>query len=152
MDSTHRHNLGFYAGELAAVLVIGFTLAAILHGDPVQIMSRFALWLLVLNVVESLVGVIWRKVRRQSPAPNLPEVQEALLAELHRRQTRYDSGEITSPDAQLNVAGELLGLRVAVGVAHGYEAATPQAPQEAMRLYGEWLARQERAGKSVSAR
>lgn len=81
--------------------------------------------------------------RPHAPSPALSVVQDRLLAELHRRTLRYESGAITDPAVQENVRGELVGLRVAVGVAHGYEAATPQCPQEADRLYAAWRALQD---------
>jgi hypothetical protein len=64
-----------------------------------------------------------------------------LVRELHRRQSRFDS----KPDAwtdsvRLQVEGELIGLRVALGVALGYEAASGDVVPAAVRFYREWLA------------
>ncbi|MFF9787150.1 hypothetical protein [Streptomyces nigrescens] len=71
----------------------------------------------------------------------LGDIQNRLLAEYHRRGTRYESGDITNPDILNNVAGELVGLRTAIGVAHGYQADTPEAHDAARRLYTAWLRR-----------
>jgi hypothetical protein len=63
-----------------------------------------------------------------------------LVRELHRRQTRFES----TPDAwtestRTQVEGELIGLRVSLGVALGYEAASGDVVPAAVRFYREWL-------------
>jgi hypothetical protein len=65
----------------------------------------------------------------------------ALVRELHRRQRRHDqvASEWTrSQHAQLD--GELIGLRVALGVALGYEAASGDVVPAAVDFYRAWVA------------
>lgn len=158
LPSPHGRTIAFYTGKTAANFVLGSALGAALHlTSDNRILPlwadtlAFGICSVLLFGLFDLLGALWRRHtgRRQVPT-TLPTVQDRLLAELHRRTQRYESGEITDPAVQMNVAGELVGLRVAVGVAHGYEAATPQCPQEAVRLYGAWLARKDRGGKAVT--
>lgn len=68
------------------------------------------------------------------------DVALRLVRELHRRQTRFD----IAPDGwtettRTQVEGELIGLRVALGVALGYEAASGDVVAAAVHFYREWL-------------
>lgn len=64
-----------------------------------------------------------------------------LVRELHRRQTRFDNQpqhwtELT----RMQVGGELIGLRVALGMSLGYEAASGDVVPAAVDFYRRWLA------------
>lgn len=74
-----------------------------------------------------------------TPVQGAEGVPLLLVRELHRRQTRYDSGPAMSEYARTQVEGELIGLRVALGVSLGYEAATPEVVPAARRFYAQWL-------------
>lgn len=77
-----------------------------------------------------------------TPLPqSVPHVVLALVRELHRRQQRYDSDETrmwTEP-TRTQVNGELIGLRVALGVALGYKAASGEVVPAARDYYRRWL-------------
>jgi hypothetical protein len=64
-----------------------------------------------------------------------------LARELHRRQAHYDSRPPDWPDlTRVQVDGELLGLRVALGMSLGYEAASGNVVPAAVDFYRRWLA------------
>ncbi|MEU0818963.1 hypothetical protein [Streptomyces mirabilis] len=64
-----------------------------------------------------------------------------LVRELHRRQTWYESDPDHWTDyVRTQVGGELIGLRVALGVALGYEAASGDVVPAAVLFYHQWLA------------
>lgn len=75
-----------------------------------------------------------------TPVQGVDGISLLLVRELHRRQTRYDSGPAMSEHARTQVEGELIGLRVSLGVSLGYEAATPEVVAAAQRFYTQWLA------------
>ncbi|MFF3547090.1 hypothetical protein ACFYXD_35295 [Streptomyces platensis] len=149
-DSRHRaHAISAYAYKFAASLILGTVVGLILNllvQNP-----RHSMWVdallfggivLAVDVFGTTVVMAWRRLRGRGQLPtNVHVIQNDLLAELHRRGTRYDSGAITNPDTLQNVAGELVGLRTAIGVAHGYQADTPECHHAARRLYAAWAAR-----------
>lgn len=149
-DSRHRaHTVGAYANKFAASLILGIIVGLILNllvQNP-----RHPMWVdallfggivLAVDVFGTAVITVSRRLRGRTQLPtNVHIVQNDLLAELHRRSTRYESGAITNPEILQNVAGELVGLRTAVGVAHGYRADTPECHDAARRLYAAWAAR-----------
>jgi hypothetical protein len=64
-----------------------------------------------------------------------------LAHELHRRQVRYDRRPPDWPElTRMQVDGELLGLRVALGMSLGYEAASGEVVPAAVDFYRRWLA------------
>lgn len=64
-----------------------------------------------------------------------------LARELHRRQSRYNSRPANWSDlTRMQVNGELLGLRVALGMALGHKAASTEVVPAAEQFYREWLA------------
>lgn len=149
-DSQHRaHAFSAYATKFTASLILGAIAGVVLHllvPNP-----RHPLWvdalmfggiLLAVDVFGTLGVTAWNKLRGRTQLPTtIHAIQNDLLVEYHRRGTRYESGDITNPDILQNVAGELVGLRTAVGVAHGYRADTPEAHHAARRLYVAWLRR-----------
>ncbi|MEV7034634.1 hypothetical protein AB0N99_30935 [Streptomyces sp. NPDC093272] len=63
-----------------------------------------------------------------------------LARELHRRQARYDSRPRGwTKLIRTQVDGELLGLRVALGMALGHEAASGNVVPAAWDFYLQWL-------------
>ncbi|MER6844809.1 hypothetical protein [Streptomyces platensis] len=134
--------LARFAGDFTLGLVIGFVLHAIAgrHTSPWPTALLVGAGFLGGRVFSELLVIVWHQVRgtRQFPT-HTTRIKSELLAELHRRTTRYESGDITNPDILMNVAGELVGLRTAVGVAHGYQAATPECHDAARRLYAAWV-------------
>lgn len=149
-NSQHRaHAIGAYANKFAASLILG-TIVGLILNVLVQ-NPRHPMWVdallfggivLAIDLVGTTVITAWRRLRGRGQLPtSVHAIQNDLLAEYHRRSTRYESGAITNPEAVQNVAGELVGLRTAVGVAHGYRADTPEAHDAARRLYAAWVAR-----------
>lgn len=64
-----------------------------------------------------------------------------LVREVHRRTTRYDSRPAHWTDlTRAQVGGELLGLRVALGMELGHEAASGDVVPAANAFYQRWLA------------
>jgi hypothetical protein len=64
-----------------------------------------------------------------------------LVRELHRRQAHYDGRPPDWPElTRMQVDGELIGLRVALGVSLGYEAASGDVVPAAKDFYRRWLA------------
>ncbi|MBP5926691.1 hypothetical protein F3K32_42555 [Streptomyces sp. LBUM 1483] len=71
----------------------------------------------------------------------MSDVVLALLWELHRRQQRYDQvSHEWSLIRRAQVDGELIGLRVALGVALSYEAASGDVVPAAADFYRRWVA------------
>lgn len=69
------------------------------------------------------------------------DVAMQLVRELHRRQTHYTTDPHgRSQSARIQVEGELIGLRVSLGVALGYEAASGDVVPAAVAFYQRWIA------------
>ncbi|MFD8516505.1 hypothetical protein ACFV27_36870 [Streptomyces antimycoticus] len=66
-------------------------------------------------------------------------IRENLVVELHRRQIRYDTGPTMTEEVKAHISGELIGLRVALGIALGYPAAGCAGIEAAMTHYDRWL-------------
>jgi hypothetical protein len=77
-----------------------------------------------------------------NPAPRPSSIAIRLVEELHRRQVRYDHGPPMTEHVCTQVEGELIGLRVALGIALGYPGASGTVVPEARRFYGRWLTEQ----------
>lgn len=74
-------------------------------------------------------------------APDTTGLTIRLVRELHRRQTRYDNQPPRWTDlTRMQVNGELLGLRVALGMSLGHEAASGNVVPAAKDFYSRWLA------------
>lgn len=64
-----------------------------------------------------------------------------LVREVHRRKTRYYSRPAHWTDlTRAQVNGELLGLRVALGMELGHEAASADVVPAAAAFYERWVA------------
>ncbi|MFD4968960.1 hypothetical protein [Streptomyces sp. NPDC058424] len=73
-------------------------------------------------------------------AREAPDVAVRLVRELHRRQQRYDSGPAEWTEfVRVQVHGELIGLRSALGIALGHEPTSIEALPAAMLFYDRWL-------------
>jgi hypothetical protein len=92
-----------------------------------------------------IVRILWNQFRGiptgAEPDPTLDQVRDRLAAEYHRRKVRYDSGEITGY-ARHQVAGELIGLLGALGIALGEDVPAGDADIAGRAYYEQWLARQ----------
>lgn len=110
----------------------------------------------VQDIVEKLgwadphvvVRVLWDRFRRlpvdaePAPEPTAQQIQDRICAEYQRRRARYDSGELNER-ARDNVAGELIGLTGALGIALGHAVPGGAADSAAARYYTQWLDRQD---------
>lgn len=64
-----------------------------------------------------------------------------LVRELHRRQSRYESGlPGRTEEARTHLSGELLGLQVSLGIVLGQAATGDEGLQTAALFYRRWLA------------
>jgi len=83
---------------------------------------------------------LYRKGREAAEAAEAAAkeaIRDRIVAELHRRNTRYDSGQVLE-HARGNIAGELLGLQVALGIVLGYPATGTDGLKAAREFYSEW--------------
>lgn len=99
-----------------------------------------------------LVRILWARFRNMpasTPDPELVQARDAIAAELHRRTTRYDSGDLPEY-ARDNVHGELIGLRGALGIALGETVAGGNADAAGRAYYAQWVAWQEPATKTTA--
>lgn len=69
------------------------------------------------------------------------DVAIRLVRELHRREQRYRSDPASWTEAtRMQVSGELIGLRVSLGVALEFEAASGDVVPAAVLFHQRWLA------------
>ncbi|MEW9521756.1 hypothetical protein [Streptomyces tubercidicus] len=146
--SNHALATAHYLGRFTADFIKGAALGLITHvagghhTSPWHAALLFGGAFLAGSILAELALICWRQYRGTIQYPTtVGDIQNRLLAEYHRRGTRYEGGAITNPNILNNVAGELVGLRTAIGVAHGYQADTPEAHDAATRLYAAWLSR-----------
>ncbi|MEW1754110.1 hypothetical protein [Streptomyces angustmyceticus] len=154
-DHRHRaHAVSAYATKFTASFIlgafVGIALRLLVENPKHPLWADALLFggiVLAVDAAGTTASMAWLRLRGRGQLPtNVRAVQNELLAEYHRRGTRYDSGAITNPNILQNVAGELVGLRTAIGVAHGYQADTPEAHDAAKRLYAAWLYRKGHTG------
>lgn len=158
-DTRHRsHAISAYTTRFTTSLLLG-----ILGGVALHLLvehPRHTPWVdglifggvfLCADALTTTALTAWQRLRGRAQLPTtVRAIQNSLLAEYHRRSTRCESGAITSPDILQNVAGELVGLRTAIGVAHGYRADTPEAHYAARRLHASWVSRKRHTASGAT--
>lgn len=89
----------------------------------------------------ALISHLRALMGRPQPEDGRDAVVLAMVRELHRRQQRYDSRpQHWTPLVRMQVQGELIGLRVGLGVALGHKAASPYVVPAALDYYRRWTA------------
>ncbi|MFJ1782517.1 hypothetical protein ACIOKA_38060 [Streptomyces anulatus] len=68
---------------------------------------------------------------------------DSILREYHRRKTHYQARRDLTPLAAVQVQGELIGLRGALGIALGGEVQDGEADRLAAQKYQSWRASAE---------
>lgn len=76
---------------------------------------------------------------QDDPIEHPSRIALLLAEELHRRQVRFDHGPPMTSYVRTQVEGELIGLRVALGIALGHKGASGDVVVAARHFYQRWL-------------